>query len=707
MAKKRSASDCCGRQGQQGTNSFCFRSSGRLNSSLHDICQAWIMFAPMSTPAHSAMICRRRRRQQVFKLPGRKWACVGPAAPLALLALLCWLERGQSAASTPSRNQSRFGAGSAPNHRQSPLDPPHPPHPAASKKLQVQQVSSARQPLASQRASDAAKLLPAPSRPNNQAENATQLAGQLQSASYPERTANHPLDQTQPELAWPLPSPSAKPIGAPDWLALVRAGQDLERRALELADQQAYLDAQADLYQMPEHPSLIDISSAKSSTVQEPNQVDFGEESDQAEREPELAGFIGGMPAEAASEFSVKKPFQLASLWARNFWFTTIKPQKLAKRRAVTRPSIYHKRLNAPIITPVNFIVPSMSLMPATTSTMANPIAKPMRRQHYLDDLIYSQQPDVDYLPANYYGFGPRARRQLGLALGGPRAPLDADRLPARVASSGLVSSTAALSRPSQYDSELVGLFEEALNAAVQDQAAQVLAASPVASKPSSPVSTNQTDSVQAPSGVHALSSPRKPSAWISLDGRQIYYNGSVPPSDIGLYLATSKKKAHSQRKRKPKIIKLSNSQLIDSSSDLQPANTVHHVKQLLGQDDDDEDDDADVNVRLLTRASRATSPASMLISLAFLILSNVSLAATVIAHGISAFLNPQFNQSNHHSASSTFGQLFPLFGRGFLFRSRTTTRRPRQLDAPEEDYLQFNATGYAANITRWASTEH
>lgn len=553
--------------------------------------------------------------------------------------------------------------------------------------------------------------------PNNQVENATQLTesvNQLESPSYSRQRANRPLNQAQlddltdlaHQPAWPLETSNL--IGLPDWQLLAddQTDQHASSRALALAHQRAYLDAAADLYQVSEHPRLIDIfKDASGHNQPEVMQESVLEEEDDGE-EQKHSSLLAKL-----SHFSLRDLIPLPRRWQGKLWWTTDKP-KLAKPKAVTRPSANNKRV-APIITPVNFIIPSMSLLPATNYTK-----KVIRRQNYFDEFMYDDPRDYKNgylaspsLTTDYAHTAFKPRRQI-IALRPTRVAFD-DDLSTRATSSGLVPSISTIAHSPDYNKELVSLFENALIAAVQEHASQsgsVVApnSQPAGSSPTQLLvqqSNQPLDPVKISPTPHIESSQARvrtqPTAWISLDGRQVFYNASVPPSSAGLYLATTKK-ISGQKKRKPKIVKLANSQLINSPTDLQSANTVHHVKQLIGEDDDD-DDEADVNVRLLTRASRATSPASLLISLAFLILSNVSLAATVIAHGISAILHPPYDQFNQsHDYSSSIGSQFPLFGRRFLFR-RTTTRKPRHLDGSDE-VLFINRTDSVSNTTDWTT---
>lgn len=92
----------------------------------------------------------------------------------------------------------------------------------------------------------------------------------------------------------------------------------------------------------------------------------------------------------------------------------------------------------------------------------------------------------------------------------------------------------------------------------------------------------------------------------------------------------------------------------IDSPNDLQTSATLHKWKYPwlyrppFDYDDDEEEGETEVNIRFFNNFSRlgplgglarSAGPATLVVSLIFLLLSNISLAATVIVHGISSFL--------------------------------------------------------------------
>lgn len=116
-----------------------------------------------------------------------------------------------------------------------------------------------------------------------------------------------------------------------------------------------------------------------------------------------------------------------------------------------------------------------------------------------------------------------------------------------------------------------------------------------------------------------------------------------------------------------------------NSQNDLEPSATFHKWKYpwLYGpnagfrpDDDEEEEGETEVNIRFFNNFSRmgpfgqltrAGGTATLVVSLAFLIISNISLAATVIAHGISSFLR------NHGAPDRTKN----------VVRKRETTNQP------------------------------
>lgn len=90
----------------------------------------------------------------------------------------------------------------------------------------------------------------------------------------------------------------------------------------------------------------------------------------------------------------------------------------------------------------------------------------------------------------------------------------------------------------------------------------------------------------------------------------------------------------------------------INSGHDLQPAQTFHKYRRPYNEDDEEEQEgETEFNVRFfnnfsrlgpMSRLARYGGGFALFVSLAFLVLSNVSLAATLIAHGVDSFLrNP------------------------------------------------------------------
>ena len=103
-----------------------------------------------------------------------------------------------------------------------------------------------------------------------------------------------------------------------------------------------------------------------------------------------------------------------------------------------------------------------------------------------------------------------------------------------------------------------------------------------------------------------------------------------------------------------------------DTPNELQPSATFHKWKYPWlyrppwDEDDDEEEGETEINLRFFNNFSRMgplggvarmAAPATLIVSLAFLILSNVSLAATVIVHGVSSVLRSlSQNQSSFSS---------------------------------------------------------
>lgn len=103
-----------------------------------------------------------------------------------------------------------------------------------------------------------------------------------------------------------------------------------------------------------------------------------------------------------------------------------------------------------------------------------------------------------------------------------------------------------------------------------------------------------------------------------------------------------------------------------NSPTDLQPSATFHRWKypwlyRPYDDDEDEEEGETEINLRFFNNFSRmgpfqgiarSAAPVTFIISLVFLILSNVSLAATVIVHGISTFLRSLSSQQQQVGSS-------------------------------------------------------
>lgn len=106
----------------------------------------------------------------------------------------------------------------------------------------------------------------------------------------------------------------------------------------------------------------------------------------------------------------------------------------------------------------------------------------------------------------------------------------------------------------------------------------------------------------------------------------------------------------------------------INSPTDMQPSATFHKYKYpwLYNDEDDEEEGETEINLRFFNNFSRmgplggvarTVAPATFIVSLGFLILSNISLAATVIIHGISQFLKNFSQGQSPASSTSSPGQ--------------------------------------------------
>lgn len=178
-------------------------------------------------------------------------------------------------------------------------------------------------------------------------------------------------------------------------------------------------------------------------------------------------------------------------------------------------------------------------------------------------------------------------------------------------------------------------------------------------------------------------------------------YNQMVPPPD---YYAERPRKKNKNKKKNPSLKvnkrprnaygQQPSSQAsnvnpafynYNSNTDLQPSATFHKWKYpwLYRPDDEDEEEgETEVNIRFFNNFSRmgpfgtvarAGGGATLVVSLIFLILSNFSLAATVIAHGVSSFLrqfaSPEKIKMNRDAKLMAFNKQSTT--------TSTTTRRP------------------------------
>lgn len=131
-----------------------------------------------------------------------------------------------------------------------------------------------------------------------------------------------------------------------------------------------------------------------------------------------------------------------------------------------------------------------------------------------------------------------------------------------------------------------------------------------------------------------------------------------------------------------------------NSPNDLQSSATLHKWKYPwlyrppYDDDDDEEEGETEINLRFFNNFSRmgplggiarSAAPATFIISLAFLILSNISLAATVIVHGVSSFLRNlnAFQQQQHQTTSPNSHKITGRLARILFADGLATTRSP------------------------------
>lgn len=421
--------------------------------------------------------------------------------------------------------------------------------------------------------------------------------------------------------------------------------------------------------------------------------------------------------------FSLKNLFPIPPSWQRKIWWTTTRP-KFGSRAQVTRRTQLDTREQA-YITPVDFVFP-LPFVPRSNlntkfrhrfgsldqfsdySKFLNSDVGGLTSRDVFNGLDSNNLPSIP-APSNSYSpdflysddLKPHDLAAVG-AFMNPR--------PARVR---------IINKPKTPDKELVDMFERAISVVMRDQmqpnhaGTGDLAPSTNTLPHTNPYVSSRNVTSRLINSASTISKQRmkQPLAYMSPDGKRIYFNGSVPPRDIDDFMPLYGPVAIVRKRKKGKKVKLS------PATDLEASNTIHHLSHLYGDEDDDDDDDddgTDVNVNLrgfrVSRSGRQPNTASLLVSLAFLLLSNVSLAATVIAHGISALLGFDSSHDSSHSSqfgmglgsstnsgfSSGFGSSSSLssghgycqsfFGRRLFCRMRSsTTRRPGKIGRSEE----------------------
>lgn len=225
------------------------------------------------------------------------------------------------------------------------------------------------------------------------------------------------------------------------------------------------------------------------------------------------------------------------------------------------------------------------------------------------------------------------------------------------------------------------------------------------------PIGMSQLAPPSSHTSPHQMPPPPSPpisasSTTSSIDPAALYYdtdhtNSHLDPTAVYAYGAPPRKRPKKKGKRPNKydgskgpIVRVqkrprvshNGQQFYDMNSpnDMQPSATLHKWKYpwLYNDDDDEEEGETEINLRFFNNFSRmgplgglarSVAPATFIVSLAFLILSNISLAATVIVHGISSFLR---NFSQNQTSQTGPGRLSGRVAR--LLDFETTTPAPR-----------------------------
>lgn len=116
----------------------------------------------------------------------------------------------------------------------------------------------------------------------------------------------------------------------------------------------------------------------------------------------------------------------------------------------------------------------------------------------------------------------------------------------------------------------------------------------------------------------------------------------------------------------------------VSSPNDLQPSSTFHKWKRPFYDEDEGEEGETEVNIRFFNNFSRmgpfagiarTSGAVALVVSLAFLVISNVSLATTLIAHGIYNLLR---NQSDDPMNRNRFFKHFDKFRRNHSNQTHT-----------------------------------
>jgi hypothetical protein len=202
-----------------------------------------------------------------------------------------------------------------------------------------------------------------------------------------------------------------------------------------------------------------------------------------------------------------------------------------------------------------------------------------------------------------------------------------------------------------------------------------------------------------------------------------IYSQDSMDPNMI--YASNPRRKSKKKRKkssdkndgsRNPvvRVQKRPRQQFYEHNSpnDLEPSATFHKWKYPwlyrppYDDDEDEEEGETEINLRFFNNFSRmgplggiarSAAPATFIISLAFLILSNISLAATVIVHGISSFLRNMSPQQPTTMAS-------PPRITGRLARILFTEGRPTQMPTYSK-FVPYGSTTSTSTTTTSTTT--